>query len=330
MGRPDRLLNLIFYGRFQSPLVWDVIGVITYLTGSLIYLYLPSIPDFALLRDRFSKAGSVFKTKLYTFLAVGWQGTQEQRRRLDKATKIVTVMIIPVAVSVHTVVSFVFAMTLRPGWDSTVLAPNFVIGALFSGMSAMLVVMGVFRKACHLEQYITPRHFKYISYLALVLLFSYFYLVFSEYTTVGYKLRIEEKELLTLLLVGRAAPWYWTFFTTAFLIPAVLFLWQREPTIPRLMAAGVFVNIGMFVKRFIIVIPTLEVPLMPTSFQFATYSPTWVEISIAAAGFAGFALILTLSTKLLPAMPFVEMIEEAHEADEAGEVRQAVAAGDKK
>ncbi len=174
LGRPDRVLNLIWYGRFQSPLTWDVIGVTTYLIGSFTYLYIPSIPDFALIRDRLGQGASAFKRKVYTWLALGWTGAPEQRQRLDKAHKIMTVMIIPIAISVHTVVSFVFAMTLRPGWDSAALAPNFVIGALFSGMGALLIVMGVFRKFYHLEEYLTPRHFRNMSYLVLVLLFTYF------------------------------------------------------------------------------------------------------------------------------------------------------------
>jgi molybdopterin-containing oxidoreductase family membrane subunit len=319
LGRPDRILNLIWYGRFQSPLVWDVIGVTTYLIGSFTYLYIPSIPDFALMRDRLGRGASALKRQGYTLLALGWRGTQEQRQRLDKAHKIMTVMIIPVAISVHTVVSFVFAMTLRPGWDSTILAPNFVIGALFSGMGALLIVMGVFRRFYHLEEYITPRHFRNMSHLVLVLLFAYFYFVLVEYLTVGYKFRIEELHLFTLLLVGKNAIWYWLFFFSAFVIPAFLILFQRGSIILRTVTAGILINVGMWVKRFVIIIPTLEVPLMPFEFEFATYIPSWVEISIIAAGFAGFALILALSTKIMPIMPFVELTEEAEASSHPGE-----------
>lgn len=310
VGRPDRLLFLLAYGRFQSPLTWDFIGLITYLIGSLTYLYLAAIADFALIRDRLQRTKSVLKRKIYTLLAVGWSGTPEQRQRLHKAISIMTVMIIPIGVSMHTVTAFTLSMSLRPGWDSTVLAPNFVIGALFSGITLLMVVMGAFRKFCHLEEYITPKHFRYVSYLGITLLFSYLYFVVVEYLTILYKLRLEEKELFTLLLIGPAAPWFWTFVATALVLPAILMLYQREPTIPRLVLAGILVNIGMFIKRFVIVIPSLEVPLMPTGFHFATYSPSWVEISIVIMGFAIFALILTLAAKVLPIMPFVEMIEE--------------------
>ncbi len=316
LGRPDRVLNLIWYGRFQSPLVWDVIGVTTYLIGSFVYLYLPTIPDFAFMRDRLKRGASTLKQKIYTLLAVGWTGKPEQRERLNRASHIMTVMIIPIAISVHTVVSFVFAMTLRPGWDSTALAPNFVIGALFSGIGAVLIVMAVFRKFLHLEEYITKRHFRNMSYLMMVLLFTYFYFVLTEYLTVGFKLRVEEKHLFTLLLLGKNALWFWSFFISAFVIPAFLILFPKGPIISRVVAAGILVNIGMWIKRFVIIIPTLQVPLMP--FEFGTYTPTWVEISIVAAGFAGFMLILALSTKVMPVMPFVEMTEEAEAAHQTG------------
>ncbi len=311
LGRPDRVLNLLFFGRFQSPLVWDVVGVTTYLIGSFTYLYLPSIPDLALMRDRLGQEASAFKRKVLTFFAVGWKGTDAQKSRLDNANRIMTVMIIPVAISVHTVVSFVFAMTLRPGWDATSLAPNFVIGALFSGIGAVIIVMAVFRKFYHLEEYITKRHFRNMSYLLIVLLFAYFYFVFTEYLTVGYKFRLEEKHLFNLLLLGKNAIWFWIFFLSGLVIPAVLLLYQKGPTIARIVTAGVLVNIGMWIKRFVIIIPTLQVPMMPFDFEFASYTPSWVEISIVTAGLAGFMLILALFTKILPLMPFVDMTEEA-------------------
>ncbi len=311
LGRPDRILHLILYGRFQSPLIWDVVGVSTYLIGSFFYLYLPTIPDFALIRDRLGRGASTFKRRIYTWLAVDWQNTPEQHRRLDNASRVLTVMIIPIAISVHTVVSFVFAMTLRPGWDTTILAPNFVIGALFSGVGAVLIVMAIFRKLYHLEEYITDRHFRNMSYLLITLLFTYFYFVLVEYLTVGYKLRIEEKHLFTLLLLGKNAIWYWLFILSAFVLPAILLLRQRWPTIPRIVIAGVLVNVGMWIKRFVIIIPTLQVPLMPFEFEFGTYTPTWVEVSIVAGGFAGFMLIIALLAKVMPVMPTWEMTEQA-------------------
>ncbi|MBI4303583.1 MAG: polysulfide reductase NrfD, partial [Chloroflexi bacterium] len=184
LGRPDRVWHMIAFGRFQSPLLWDIVSITSYLTGSLIYLYLPLIPDFALMRDRLSRGTSSLKQRVYSFLALGWQNTPEQRHRLEKAIGIMAVTIIPIAISVHTVVSYVFSMTLRPGWDSTVFGIYFVIGAIFSGIASILIVMAIFRKLYHLEEYITERHFRNLSYLLLVTLLLYVYLTFGEYLTV--------------------------------------------------------------------------------------------------------------------------------------------------
>ncbi|OGO22877.1 MAG: hypothetical protein A2144_02475 [Chloroflexi bacterium RBG_16_50_9] len=313
LGRPDRVWHMITFGRFQSPLMWDIVSITSYLTGSLIYLYLPLIPDFALVRDRLTQGTSAFKRKVYTFLAVGWRDKPQQRHRLERAISVMAVIIIPIAVSVHTVVSFVFSMLLRPGWDSTIFGIYFVIGAIFSGIASILIVMVIFRKLYHLEEYITERHFRNLSYLLLTSLLIYLYLTISEYLTVGYKLEVVEAHLLEILLFGKNAPWFWLFVVGGLVIPAFLIIFRRWPTIPRLVTAAVLVNVGMWVKRFVIVIPTLEVPLMP--FEFGAYTPTWVEWSITAGAFAGFILIFALFAKILPLISIWEVAEEKEEQE---------------
>ncbi len=311
MGRPDRVLNMFSFGRFQSPLLWDIISIMSYLSGSLIYFYLPSIPDFARMRDRLGQGSSVFKRRVLTTLAVGWKDTPEQRHRLEKAVGIMAVTIIPVAVSVHTVVSYVFSMTLRPGWDSTAFGIYFVIGAIFSGIASLLIVMAVFRKLYHFEEYITDKHFKYLGYLLLTALLLYFYLTIGEYLTVGYKLAGEDKDLLALLFRGSNAQWFWTFVIAGMLVPAVLIIVRKGKVIPKLIVAAILVNIGMWLKRFVIVIPTLQVPLMP--FEFGSYAPSWVEWSITLAAFAAFILIFTVASRLIPLISIWEVAEEKQE-----------------
>ncbi len=309
LGHPDRVWHLIVYGRFQSPLLWDIIAITSYLTGSLLYLYLPLIPDLALMRDRLGRGASAFKRKVYTFLAVGWRNTPQQRRRLDRAISIMAITIIPIAISVHTVVSFVFSMTLRPGWDSTIFGIYFVIGAIFSGIASILIVMAIFRKFYHLEEYISAKHFRLLSYLLLTTLFLYLYLTISEYLTVGYKLEVEEKHLLTILMLGKNALWFWFFVLAGMVAPVFLILFRRWRTIPRIVTAAVLINVGMWIKRFIIIIPSLQVPLMP--FEFGAYTPTWVEWSITAGAFAGFILIFALFAKFIPTISIWEVAEEA-------------------
>ncbi|MBI4188357.1 MAG: polysulfide reductase NrfD [Chloroflexi bacterium] len=311
MGRPERVANLLLFGRFQSPLLWDIISITSYLTGSLIYLYLPMIPDLALMRDRLGDRASAIKRTIYTVMAVGWRNTPEQRHRLEKAIGIMAVTIIPIAISVHTVVSYVFSMTLRPGWDSTVFGIYFVVGAIFSGIASILIVMAIFRRLFHLEEYITEKHFRYLSYLLIAMLFLYLYLTLGEYITIGYKLREEERKLLNLLLLGKSAFSFWFFVVGGTVIPAVLLLIRRGPTIPRILTAAVLINIGMWIKRFIILVPSLEVPLMP--FEFGNYAPSWVEWSITAGAFAAFMLIFAIFAKFLPVLSIWEVAEQAEE-----------------
>lgn len=320
LGRPDRVWHIFAYGRFQSPLLWDIIAIITYLVGSFIYLYLPLIPDFALIRDRLGQGTSTFKRRFYTLFALGWRNGVEQRQRLEKAIGIMAILIIPLAVSVHTVVAFIFSTTLRPGWNSTIYGIYFVIGAVFSGTAVLLIAIAIFRKVYHLEEYITEKHFRNLGYLLLVLLLTYFYLTFTEYLTIGYKLEAGEKELLKLVVLGKNAPWFWLFFISSIVVPAVLIIFSRRKTIPLVVTAAVLVVIGMWLKRFIIVVPTLQVPLMP--FEFGTYTPTWVEISIGAATLAGFILMFTLAAKFIPSISMWEVTSSSEgEPSPAGEGR---------
>ena len=309
MGRPDRVLNMFSFGRFQSPLLWDIVSIMSYLSGSLIYFYLPSIPDFARMRDRLAQNSSSLKRRVLNVLAVGWKDTPEQRHRLEKAVGIMAVTIIPVAVSVHTVVSYVFSMTLRPGWDSTAFGIYFVIGAIFSGIASLLIVMAVFRKLYHFEEYIAEKHFKYLGYLLLTSLLLYFYLTVGEYLTIGYKLAGEDKDLLVLLLRGNNAGWFWTFVIAGMFVPALLIIIRKGPTVPKLVVAAILVNIGMWLKRFVIIIPSLQVPLMP--FDFGAYAPSWVEWSITLAAFAAFILIFTIASRLIPLISIWEVAEES-------------------
>ncbi|MBI2906864.1 MAG: polysulfide reductase NrfD [Chloroflexi bacterium] len=307
LGRPDRLPNLLLYGQISSPLIWDILSISTYLMGSLIYLYLPMIPDVALARDRLKNTVHRLRWKLYSLLAMGWQGTPEQEHRLQRALGIMMILIIPIAVSVHTVVSWIFAMTLRAGWNSTVFGPYFVVGAIFSGIAGIITVMYIFRKVYRLEQYIMDKHFRYLGYLMMVMGAMYLYFTFSEYITTGYKLAEGEKLLLQELFLGRYALPFWSFAIAGTVLPvlAVALPWTR--TVPIIVIASVLVNVGMWLKRFVIVVPSLALPLMP--YDWGVYQPTWVEISITVGAFAWFGLLFTLFAKLFPIISVCEVKE---------------------
>lgn len=196
MGRPDRIVNLLLYGRLQSPLVWDILAITTYLAGSILYLYLPLIPDLALAASRYGRG---LRGRVYSWLSRGWTGSPGQRARLGRAVGVMAVIIIPVAVSVHTVVAWIFGMTLRAGWDSTIFGPYFVVGAIFSGIASIIIVMAIFRRVFGFEHWLTERHFRYLGSLLLALTLIYAYFTISEYLTIGYKLRVGDASLLSAL-----------------------------------------------------------------------------------------------------------------------------------
>jgi Ni/Fe-hydrogenase subunit HybB-like protein len=302
LGRPDRILNIIRYGRYQSPLLWDATSISAYLTASTVYLYIPMIPDIAILRDRLGQ-----RKLLYTVLALGWRGTERQQRVLNRAIAIMAVLVIPIAVSVHSVVSFVFSMTLQPMWHSTIFGPYFVVGAIFSGIAALIVAMIAFRKAYGLEGYLKPIHFRYLGQLLLVMSLLWFYFTFAEYLTGYYGGAPEEMKVFWAKFTGPFWPFFWCMALTNFAIPVLILINLSRHTIGRVLGASVSVLIGMWLERFIIVVPTLSNPRLP--FGEGMYWPTWVEWGEMAGSFALFALFYLLFTKLFPIISIWEIRE---------------------
>jgi Ni/Fe-hydrogenase subunit HybB-like protein len=307
MGRPDRVLNLVWFGRWQSPLIWDILAIGTYLTGSTLYLLLPLIPDFALARDRLGPTANRFQRFLFTTAAVGYHGTAPQRRALEKAMTVMMIIIIPVAVSVHTVVSWIFAMTLRDPFNTTVFGPFFVAGAIYSGIASILLLMAVLRKVLHLEEYITIAQFKGLGYLlaAFTLIMGYFNL--QEYAVHGYKLEGEMAFHFEQLMTGPFALLFWFYILGSIVLPGLLILNPRTRTIRGITAAAVLALLGMYVERYLIVVAGFRVPLMP--YDPASYTPTWVELSILGGAIALFMFIISVFAKLFPVISVWEVLE---------------------
>jgi Ni/Fe-hydrogenase subunit HybB-like protein len=307
MGRPERILNLVLYGRWQSPLLWDILAITTYLTGSMIYLFLPLVPDFALCRDRLGARAPAWKRTFFELASLGWTGTDGQRKALERAITIMMCIIIPVAVSVHTVVSWIFAMSLREPFNSTVFGPYFVAGAIFSGVAAIIVLMAVLRKLLHLEEFITETQFKALGYLlgAFTLIMTYFNL--QEYVVTGYKMSAGVPFHFEQLMLGNLAPQFWFYIIGGMLIPGLLILSPRTRNIPGIVTAAILVIVAMWLERYLIVVGGFSVPLM--AYDPAKYAPSWVEWSILAGAFALFALIVTVFAKLFPVVSVWEVVE---------------------
>jgi Ni/Fe-hydrogenase subunit HybB-like protein len=318
MGRPDRLLNVFRYGRIQSPIIWDVLGVSTYLTGCILYFYIPMIPDLAILAKL--PQLSPWRRRLYSTLALGWTGTTRQQALLEKSISSMAVFIIPLAVSVHTVVSWIFAMTLRPGWNSSIFGPYFVVGAIYSGTAGVIFSMWVLRRVFRLQQYVEDTHFRKLGLLLLAFALIYLYFNINEYLTAGYKLEGTERMLLDRLFTGDYASLFWiaqgmcVFIPAAVMIAVLGFKRYQRYTIPGVVFSAALVIVGAWIKRYIIVVPTLRSPFLPSGqrlpWEWTHYHPSWVEWSITAAAVAGFALIYTLMAKVFPIVSIWETREQ--------------------
>ncbi|OHB70495.1 MAG: hypothetical protein A2W23_02755 [Planctomycetes bacterium RBG_16_43_13] len=307
LGRPDRMLNVIKHGNFRSPLLWDVTSISLYLTASTIYLYIPLIPDIAIMRDKLTK-----RKWLYRTLALGWTGSEKQWKILNTSIAVMAVLVIPIAVSVHTVVSFVFAMTIQPMWHSAIFGPYFVVGAIFSGIAALIIAMAVIRWAYKLENYMKPLHFNYLGILLLVMTLLWFYFTFAEYLTTFYGAEPIHMSVFYAKFSGAYAPYFWSMFAACFIIPFIILCNRKTRTITGTVIASISVTIGMWLERFVIVVPTLANPRLP--YERGIYTPTWVEWSIFAGCLASFILLYVLFTKFFPIISIWEIKEGREKA----------------
>jgi len=313
LGRPDRILNIVLYGRLQSPLVWDFIAIATYFTASIIFLYVPLIPDIALCKDKLGISG--FRGWIYKKLAVGWIWNKHQVMKLEKAISIMSIIIIPLAVTVHTVVSYDFAMNPRIPWNSTIFGPYFVGGALLSGVATVIMVMAVIRWTYKFDEFITYTHFRNLSKILLVLDLALIYLTINEFLVPGYKHFFQqtyEGAWMSALFWGQYAPYFWLQTVGGLIIPAILlallisgYIHTHETLV--YFITSLLINIGMWVERFNIIIPGLALPQLP--YEWGVYYPTWVELSITAGAFAGFLLLYIIFIKIFPIIPIWENIE---------------------
>jgi molybdopterin-containing oxidoreductase family membrane subunit len=313
LGRPWLFFYLIPYPserqiwpNFRSPLVWDFFAISTYLTGSTLFLLLPAIPDLALMRDRTTG----LRQKVYRVLSLGWQGTTKQWHRLESAMQIMAIAIVPVAVSVHTIVSFDFSMSPVPMWHSTVFGPYFVAGAIFSGIAALIVAMAVVRKVLRLEEYLHPVHFHNLGKLLLTMSLLWGYFTFVERLTVWYGNDPSEMAVFWETQTGNYAPLFWTMVFCNFVIPLPLLGIRRLRTITGTVIASSTIVIGMWLERFLIIVPSLARKNLP--YSWGSYRPQPVEIIITIATFAAMAFLYVLFSKFVPIISIWELKVGAH------------------
>ena len=313
IGRLDRIPYLVIFGRIQSPITWDVIAISTDIIGCFIFLYLSVLRDIAQLRDFRQVDMPKWKKKFYSALALGYTGTPEQQKRLNRATDIMAAMVIAIAIIVYSVLAWIFSVTLQPGWHSTIFGPYFVIAAVFSGTGVLIVVMWIFRKIYHLEKYITRKHFVNVGVIMLILAAFFGYFTFSEYLTKWYGSQ-KNDEILIKILFDR---YYGSFVFAHYvgvLMPMNVVGIPKFRTINMITITAVVVIIALWLNRYLIVIPTLENPYLPIQEarpEWIHYSGTWIEWVLTIGGIASFCLFFTLASRFIPVVNVTEENEES-------------------
>lgn len=311
IGRLDRLHYLFLYPRIQSPITWDIIAIMTDLVGCFIYLYLTFIPDFAILRDDKELNVANWRKKAYKILALNYQDTPEQRERLHKITRTMSAMIIAMAIVAYTVLAWIFSLTLQPGWNSSIFAPYFIIAGLYSGVGVIIICMYAIRKYFNLEKHIRKIHFIAAGIILLVMSLLFGYFTFSEYFPRWFSHKENDVHLLETLF----SRYFWEFIFANYigvLVPIIILFFKKFRTIKSITFAAVIAVLGLWLNRFLIVVPTLETPYLPiqdTRAEFVHYSATWVEYSLSLTGIAAFCLLFTLLIKFVPIIPMSGIVD---------------------
>jgi len=317
MGRPERLVFLFTHGRLQSPIMWDVIVITTYFFLSLLLLYITLLPDIRILIGAKEKLGKPF-SKLYRWLGSYWKGTAGQEKIRDRAITILCIVIIPVAFCIHTVTSWLFATTYRPGWDSTNFGAYFVSGAFLVGAGAVVVAMYVFRKVYKLDHYITERHFDKMGRILVMLALLYLYFNINEYLVPAFKMKKEEQAHLSGLFAGEYAPMFWFAILVGMIIPILIVVFKRGRRPKPMFVAGTMVVVGAWFKRYLIVTPTMLHPFLPkydAPARYSHYFPSWEEWAITAGSLAGVLLIITILARIFPVISIYKTLTD-HETEQ--------------
>ncbi|HZU06498.1 MAG TPA: NrfD/PsrC family molybdoenzyme membrane anchor subunit [Chloroflexota bacterium] len=314
-GRPWRAIYWVFPYDFargiwpdvRSALIWDPSAIFTYLTGSSMFVYVALLPDLAVARDR----STGWRRRLYGLLALGFHGTARQWRLQTIAGILLSALILPVFVSVHSIVSFDFAMAIVPGWHSTVFAPYFVIGAVHSGVSAVATLMAVLRRIFRLEDYITPDHFDALGRLLVVVSTTWLFFFLMDFYFGIYSREPAELAMWEL----RVFTWPYNllfaiFLLTGYIIPVPFWLFRRcRRNVAVMFWTSLLVNVGMWLERYILIVPPLSYKHMFPFTWMTVYEPRPAEYLLVIASFALVSLGILLFSKIFPIIPLFDIKE---------------------
>ena len=289
---------------FQSPLLWDAMAIFTYLSSSVIFLYIGSIPDFAIARDNIHPG---WRKKLYSILALGWEGTDRQWRNFRITYLTVACFLIPLAVSVHSIVATDFAVSQQPGWHITSFPPYFVAGALYSGCAAIITLFVILRYAFGFEEYLTLTILRKTVRLTFAIAMVWTYLNCIEFASVWYSHDQAARDVLVQKATGQYAPFWWAMIFCGSVLPFALTVKKWQTSIPVMFAVSLLLNLGMWLERWMIVSPTLARDYYPWVWSGGQW-PGLIQWGIVAGSFGFFCMMLMIFFKFVPSLSMHEVI----------------------
>jgi len=303
----------VLFPNFRSPLCWDVFAVLTYLTVSSMFLYLGLMPDLAVYRDHYRG----WRRRLYSVLSLSWRGTNRQWRHYTRAYAFFAALATPLVISVHSIVSWDFAMGVLPGWHSTIFAPYFVAGAIHSGLSMVLIILIPMRRVFKLDKFITIDHFENLAKLIILtgLIVGYAYV--TEFGMAWYSNNPVEQEIYRYRLFGDYAPFMWVMLLFNAVAPLAFLIRGVRRNLIALFTIPILINFGMWSERFVIIVTSLGRSFDP--FAWGTYHVSPVELGITLGSFSFFFLLFLIFIKMFPCVAITEMKEALPRPRGAGE-----------
>ncbi len=287
---------------FTSPLLWDVFAVSTYFTVSLVFWYIGLVPDFATLRDRTT---SKIKKTIYSIFSLGWRHSSRHWQHYEKAYMLLAGFATPLVLSVHTIVSFDFAVSILPGWHTTIFPPYFVAGAIFSGFAMVVTVLVFVRKIFNLEHIITMDHLDKMNKVILATGMMVGYAYGMEFFIAWYSGVQAEQFVFINRAFGPYAWAYWIMVSCNVIFPQLFWFRKFRRSIPVMMVIVILVNVGMWFERFVITITSLHRDFLPSSWAY--YKPTFFDMGILLGSFGLFFTLVILFTKSLPVVSISEV-----------------------
>ena len=310
LGRPWNFYWLLPYPNqrylwvnFKSPLLWDVFAVSTYLTVSVMFFIIGLIPDIAAARDN----STGIRKLLYSITSVGWRGSNNQWRHYTAAYGFFAALATPLVLSVHSVVSWDFAMSNVPGWHTTIFPPYFVAGAIFSGLAMVITITIPMRTQFGLEKYLTTWHYEKMCQLILFTSGIVTYAYTTEFIMAWYSNNIYEKYQFWFRPFGEMKFAFWAMVTCNCVIPLSLYWKKARTNFVWLFICSIFINIGMWFERFNIILQSLSREFMP--YSWGEYNFSWIDVGITVGSFGWFFCFLLVFIKFFPSMALTEIKE---------------------